>query len=739
MDRRGTFSDGGLDGAAGLAMQLRAYPALATNRSYVIESAVQEFERLSRHHPGLSLGDYCRQFAPFGAALQSSIYRQLEVERVVAKCLPDQVATGDDAWPAPGDELGSCVVIEEIGRGAWARVYLCRQPDLGDRQVVVKLGGGSRLEAHTLGRLNHPNIVPMHSADIDPLTGKLMLCMPFLGRSTLHDLIDLAHADGQAPAVDVRRQAATQWDQPTDASGAGAPPPPATDFRSFDECVADIGAKLADALAHAHAEGILHGDIKPSNILLSRQGVPLLVDFNLSGNSALDVTARGGTLPYMPPEQLRVVAGKNSPAGVPCPYDRRSDIFSLGVVLYELTCGRLPFPLEAESGDTKTLAADLLERQRNGWAPLQTVNRRVSRSLAQTIEACLALRPEERIASAAQLSALLRAEINPFKRARRRIAARPLLSSAVAACLLAAVSGWASYAMTRPPEHVQQFERGIALREVGRLEEAEIALQRALALSPSYLDARFELAHTLMARGDFDRARDFYHDVFNVRKDPRSMAYLGYCFACEGNFGASVPWWEMVVDAGAATGEVYHNLAVALSKGANWYSRAERIEMAEDLLEQALEQLPDSPTVKLSWIMHDLRKLETSQAKLSERTPRFCRELCRQFPDDVNLHYNAASAFVHAYPNEPARLAQGVTLLQRAVELGLRIPAFALRNDEQWKPYWACDGFPALVDSIEDGSLASSLPQSPQRRQRIPRLLEPVSVSAVPHANRPPS
>ncbi len=101
------------------------------------------------------------------------------------------------------------------------------------------------------------------------------------------------------------------------------------------------GVQLAEALAYTHSQGILYRDLKPSNVLLAPSGKPMLLDFNLSCDVQFDVNRVGGTLPYMPPEQIRDV--RMPPADGRLTGDPRSDVFSLGVILYELLAGRLPF------------------------------------------------------------------------------------------------------------------------------------------------------------------------------------------------------------------------------------------------------------------------------------------------------------------------------------------------------------------------------------------------------------
>src|SRR6185312_6087917 len=108
---------------------------------------------------------------------------------------------------------------------------------------------------------------------------------------------------------------------------------------SYVDGVVRLVSQLADALAFVHAKGVLHRDLKPSNVLVSPAGRPRLLDFNLSADESADGPF-GGTLPYMSPEQLRI--GLREEENVQA-IDARSDLFSLGVMLYELLAGTHPF------------------------------------------------------------------------------------------------------------------------------------------------------------------------------------------------------------------------------------------------------------------------------------------------------------------------------------------------------------------------------------------------------------
>ena len=160
-----------------------------------------------------------------------------------------------------------------------------------------------------------------------------------------------------------------------------------------------VGERLADALAHAHDRGIIHRDIKPANVLLADDGQPMLLDFNLAVETtatAADRARIGGTLPYMSPEQLGGFGSATRAAP-----DPRSDIYSLGIVLFEAFARRAPFPIR--SGPTKSVVKEM-QADRLGLIPdLQPVAKDITPAVEAIVRKCLAPNPKDRYQSAAEL------------------------------------------------------------------------------------------------------------------------------------------------------------------------------------------------------------------------------------------------------------------------------------------------------------------------------------------------
>jgi serine/threonine protein kinase len=217
----------------------------------------------------------------------------------------------------PG-RLGRYLITRSIGRGAHGKVFLGIDEHL-HREVAVKIpvtrgDVAERLcdlffqEARNLAKLDHPNIVPVYDAGRTDRG----LCY-----------VVSKYVDGDDLSVKIRQGRFS--------------------FARSTEVVAAV----AEALDYAHRRGLVHRDVKPSNILLTRSEVPLLADFGLA--ISLDQPTEGtritGTPPYMSPEQAKGAGAK---------LDGRTDVFSLGTVSYELLTGRRPF--EAEAVDELILA-----------------------------------------------------------------------------------------------------------------------------------------------------------------------------------------------------------------------------------------------------------------------------------------------------------------------------------------------------------------------------------------------
>lgn len=330
-----------------------------------------------------------------------------------------RLQTAFHKMPKAGDEFVGFRLVSELGRGSFGRVFLAAQKELGGRPVALKVSADLTGESRTLARLQHTNIVPVYSVHQDGVLQAV--CMPYFGRTTLADVISRCRSAPTLPAtgLDLVHTLRADGDdtRPNSHPDAGrnpdsAAPPAEPDTRtdavfarlarmSYPEAVCWLVERVADGLAHAHERGVLHRDIKPANVLLTDDGQPMLLDFGVAEELAARATAAGGrvggTIPYMAPEHLEEVRG------VGLLVDHRSDIYSLGVVLFELLTGKHPFRQLPATAD---LHAELpaLIAERTGWVPdARRLNPAVPADLEAIVRTCVAADPAKRYQSAADL------------------------------------------------------------------------------------------------------------------------------------------------------------------------------------------------------------------------------------------------------------------------------------------------------------------------------------------------
>ncbi len=284
---------------------------------------------------------------------------------------------------SPPRKMGRYEIVSEIGRGMMGIVYEATDPVLGRRlalktiQVAFAISPAERevfekrflTEARLAGALQHPNIVIVHDVGWDSETGTPWIAFELLKGEPLSDKV-----------------------------------PPPLPWRE----AARIGSRLADALAHAHAAGIVHRDIKPGNVMLLPNGEPKVMDFGIARAPTSQLTAAGeffGTPSYMSPEQA---AGDT--------LDGRSDLFSLGAVLYLLLTGQRAF-------DGKSVPLILTKLEREDPDPPSSIVADIPKEIDAILARVLAKRPADRYPGAAELAEDLRDVIEG--RTPRHLAALP--------------------------------------------------------------------------------------------------------------------------------------------------------------------------------------------------------------------------------------------------------------------------------------------------------------------------
>ncbi len=376
-----------------------------------------------------------------------------------------------------GSRLGPYEILATLGEGGMGEVYRARDSRLG-REVAIKVlqhgfsnsDGWARFEreARAASALSHPNICAVY--DVGEADGRPFLVLELIEGVTLRHYID---------------------NQPMEASAVLA-----------------VGIQIADALEAAHAKGIVHRDIKSSNVMIAGRRHVKVLDFGLAKQTAVaeaadaatreQLTMAGavvGTPHYLAPELLR---------GAPA--DARSDVWAFGVVLYEMLAGRVPF-----SGSTPFAIGEAIVSE-----PLPPLPASVPPGLRAVVDRCLARRAADRYQHAGEVRAAFDALQSGREPETPRVASgaprRRLFpvkrawwwaAGAVAAALVASVAVWLFSARPQvrlvstggPASSNQQaneaFELAMQFQTVQNdLERGRVALERAIQLDPQFAEAR---------------------------------------------------------------------------------------------------------------------------------------------------------------------------------------------------------------------------------------------------------
>ena len=339
------------------------FPELLVDGQIPTELIHEEIAARGAAGEQVDLRDYLRRYPAQASAIKRlhQISARTATKARVRREVLDAISVGE--------MLDEFELLADIGRGAFARVFMARQVSMG-RLVALKISGDDGAEPQTLAQLDHPNIVRVYDQRCLPGSRLRLLYMQLIPGGTLQGVIQRARTfppqQRTGAVVMDAIDAAMQRTGQLTSEGSTARIRFAS--RSWPEVVCRLGIQLAQALDYAHHRGVLHRDVKPANVLLTADAVPKLADFNVSFAADLPGATPdaffGGSLVYMSPEQLE--AGHAGYDREPASLDGRSDLYSLAVVLWELLHGERPFQDQMASKGWSVTLDQMLERRRSG-------------------------------------------------------------------------------------------------------------------------------------------------------------------------------------------------------------------------------------------------------------------------------------------------------------------------------------------------------------------------------------
>jgi len=683
------------DGPFSAVAILEQSPGLWTHESVVIDLAYEEFCQRIEQGEEVELAEFARRFP----AVEEPLQHQLVVHRLLANGISGPPVSAE--WPVVPGAFANFQLIQPIGEGAAARVYLALDEQLDGRARILKVSPRIGMERQSLARLVHPAIVDALYCGTDDASGLDFLCLRLQGRWTLQHVMQfLADQPSKPKRADELWALLDQFDDlPESVRSDERYNNRLGDPRSLDELLIGWAEQILQGLHCAHGKGFVHCDVKPSNILIAWNGDAVLLDLHAAQMLEARQHSASGTIPYMAPEQLLLLADPGLARGTRL--SRSTDLFAWAATFYEAILGEPAFHVSNSQLSRDELARAHRAARQTGFPQPSPASELLVRELISIIEPCFQFDAQDRPTAEQILHRLqsLGHWHRKVDRTVRKYPARSLTAAVVSAALCvslgaAAVDHW--------PTPRKDAERGLQALSSGDLNEAFQHLDRAVRKAPENHEARSGLVTALLLQKQFSAVNAHLDQLPDGPFVQRCRAYA--VIGSGGSVQEALDIYAGLIASPDASPADYCNGAYCLRT----QREAEGLRRADEWLQQAVQMQPDLEEAWANLLVVKRRLALRGDESFDLAT---VDQAIRRVPQSLSVWFQAATTYAAAGSAADGAQSSGPQdelrsftrdACRRAEQLGLGRDSLRV----------ILDSWPALKNDRSLSELAARLPNS---------------------------
>jgi tetratricopeptide (TPR) repeat protein len=371
----------------------------------------------------------------------------------------------------------------------------------------------------------------------------------------------------------------------------------------------------------------------------------------------------------MSPEQLQCLLSDRS---VPLPELAQSDLFSLGVILYELVSGALPFGLPNMQGELDVVALDLLARQKRGHRPLQEICPDIDGRLASLIEGCLAFEPQHRPNSAKSFADSLRGHQHLYRRVIRWSRHHPFTLICAGISLLLCGLLFGTWLALREPYPIRLYREGQSSLQSGKSSEAVERFNAALQISPDNKEIHIERGKAYYQQGKYSQALDDFRQVYALDPTGETAALQGHCLCRMKSYPEAIDQFQLAIASGYQATSLFNNLGYCKMQVAE-------VTEADQYLHEAISLTPRCSTVWCNLVKLTIIQFDRNEVTLPDALKLINKALDVDKPSADLFFYSAIleSRLTSSNPGITPRIFEH---LRKAISLGVDPRRIAREN-----------------------------------------------------------